>query len=299
MFEKNESVVSDRVTGVFGDEPETLVASEEEINSNIVPLSDEEPEIKPEETAAEASAPAPAEEEFNFEALSPAAQKKFKELEHNAKSQSGRVSALQRQADDYKTQLEQLQQQGKGDSQAAQNLEEAIEQTQIDLGVLQEELPELNNIVKAFNALEQKVNGVKTLVQNEVVVPGQTRAAQEAHTREKTALTEAHEDFAAIESNPEFWNWVDEQHPTIGALAQSDKAADVNYLLGLYKKSIPPKAAPDVKEEPAATRNIDDMLILPSSGASRTPGDFESGSFTHYAKLADEGKLNKISLQGD
>lgn len=228
---------------------------------------------------------------FDFDTLPPAAQKVFKELEHKHKSDSGRVGALQKQLKEQHEQLEQLQLQGKGNSQAAQKLEGDIEKKENDLDGLVEELPELQVFVDELKSLRQRVDGVSDVVQNQVITPGQARAAQEAEAAEQKALNETHIDRAEIESNPKFWSWVDAQHDAVKKLADSDKSSDVSALFTLYKNSNPIIPAATPAAAPKINRNIEDMMTLPSNKQAATSGVDESSAFNWAADQIGRGKL--------
>jgi chromosome segregation ATPase len=269
-------------TSIEGDEDADVAA-------NIPPAADAQTDVVNE----------PAEEVFDINSLPAVAQKKFQELEHSAKSQSGRVSALQRQADEYKTQLdehkaqlEKLQQQGKGDSAAAQKLEEEIEATELDLGALGEELPELKPFVDELNKLRKQVSGMNTVVQEKVITPAEQRAAQEAAEREESALADAHKDKAEIESNPRFWEWVDSQHESVRKLADSSKAADASYLISLYKQANPPASPdPEANTKPKINRSVDDMVVLPKNSQVSSSVVDENSAFEWAAGQIEQGKL--------
>lgn len=289
MSEINESAVTDRVVGVFGDEPETLTNDSE---SNDIPQNEEVIEGE-----VEGDADAQAEDDtFDISTLPAAAQKRLAELEeyeHKYKSDEGRVAPLQKKIDELNHQLYALQQQGKGDSKAAQNLEEAIEQKEIDLGGLLEELPELGALVDEVKSMREELKKSRNDFQEKVIRPSQEADAKASEEKEVNALREAHPDLSEIVSNPKFSEWVSKQHPSIYALTQSNSAADVSAVVTLYKDTN--KQPSPEPEDPQGS--LDDMLVLPKSGASRSPNELAGNSFEHYAKLADEGKLNHISLR--
>lgn len=225
---------------------------------------------------------------FNFDDLPPAAQQTFKDLEQYKKSNEGRVSAMQRQIDEQRNQLEQLQLSGKGNSQQAQALAESIEENEIDLGDLAQEIPELQAVVNELKTLRERVKGIDGVVQDKVIAPAHLAAEREVTARELVALEEKHPDKAQIESNPAFWNWVDSQHGAVQSLAKSNHANDVSALIDLYKQ-----ANPSAKSAKKVSRNLDDMMVIPNEGNGRSQsasGD-DDALFSHYAKLADSGKL--------
>ena len=133
-------------------------------------------------------------EEFDFSSLPEPAKKRLEYLEQYQKSNEGRVGAMQRQIDAQRNQLEQLQKQGEGNSKAAQDLEQAIEENEIDLGALAEELPELSGLVAEVKNLREQVKKTNGVVTEKVIQPAQIRAEQEAEDREFDALQKAHPD---------------------------------------------------------------------------------------------------------
>jgi hypothetical protein len=285
----NESAETERVVGVFGDEPETLANDSE---SNDVPQNENDIE-----SDVDSDASAQLEDDtFDISELPAAAQRRLAELEgyeHKYKSDEGRVAPLQKKIDELNHQLYALQQQGKGDSKAAQNLEEAIEQKEIDLGGLLEELPELGALVDEVKSMREELKKSRDVIQDKVIRPSQEAEAMASEEKEVKALRDAHPDLSEIVSSPRFNEWVSKQHPSIYALTQSNSAADVSAALTLYKDTN--KQPSPEPEDPQGS--LDDMLVLPKSGASRSPNELAGNSFEHYAKLADEGKLNKISLR--
>lgn len=298
---ENQDLTEQELSDVFNQMADTFdkEAGINQPEKNTSTESDEDDETLdpaintlPEANAPDAVVDVPDEDVFDVNKLDPVAQKAFQELEHKANSQSGRVSALQKKLDEQDRQLKQLQEQGRGDSKAAQKLEAAIEETELDLGALGEELPELKPFVDELNKLRKQVSGMNTQIQNEVITPAQKRAAEEAELQERSDLENTHKDFAAIESNPEFWNWVDAQHPAISGLANSSKAADAKELIRLYKKDHPPASnseSPPTKQK--LNRNVDDMASLPKSGQASSSTVDVSSAFDWAAKQIEQGKL--------
>lgn len=294
-----EDLTDDQLSDVFNEmadtfdkeaginQPETISDEPNEEDSdtldpavNLVPDAEAQTEVKTE----------PAEEVFDIASLPPIAQKKFQELEHSAKSQSGRVSALQQKLDEQDRQLKQLQEQGKGESKAAQELEAKIEETELDLGALGEELPELKPFVDELNKLRKQVSGMNTLVQEEVITPAQKRAAQEAEDREFASLQQAHPDLNEIVSNPQFNEWVSSQHDSVRALSESNTAKDVGYLLSLYKQANPPVKT-QVETKPTINRDVNDMMTLPKNGQVSSSVVDENAAFEWAAGQIKQGKL--------
>jgi hypothetical protein len=231
-------------------------------------------------------------DEFDFDSLPLAAQKRIQDLqaiEHKYKSDEGRVGALQRQLDLQQQRLEQMQAQGHGDSAAAQKLEESIEETEGSLDELLEELPELSVIVKKLEKLTKQVNDNNGVLQEKVIAPSVAAAQEAAIEKEVLSLKTAHPDLTEIVSNPEFERWVSMQHPTIAALTQSDSARDVSAALSLYKQANPNGNQPSSHKK--ITRSIDDMAALPRNGAANTSTVDESSAFEWAADQIARKKL--------
>lgn len=259
-------------------------------------VEDEKSDELPEPAASAQQAPKADGDTFDFNALPEAAQKRLQYLEQYQKSNEGRVGALQRQIDEQRNQLEQLQAQGKGDSQAAQQLEQSIEEGEINLGGLTEELPELAVLVEEVNRLRQQVKSTNGVIQEQVITPAHQRAAQEAEDREFSALQQEHPDLGEIVRNQAFWDWKDSQHESIRALGDSTRSRDVSALVSLYKKTNPGVTTPTDSGTPATKniqRNVDDLIVLPSDGNGRSssPTGDDNALWTHFAGLADAGKL--------
>lgn len=239
--------------------------------------------------------PEPAADEFDFNSLPPAAQKKIQDLqaiEHKYKSDQGRVSALQKQLDAQQQQLEQLQAKGQGDSAAAQKLEEKIEETEGNLDGLLEELPELAGLVSKFDkqikALTEKVNESNGVIQEKVIAPSVAAEQEAAEEKEVKAIRDAHSDLPEIVSNPAFNNWVSKQHPAVAALFHSSSSADVIAGLDLYKQANPTSSPPPTNK---INRDIDDMISLPRNGAANNSSVDESSAFEWAADQIARKKL--------
>lgn len=223
---------------------------------------------------------------FDIETLPPAAQKRFKELEHKVSSDSGRVSALQRQ-------LAELQKQGKGDTKAAEKIEEEIQELQIDPALL-EDLPELGNLVKFAKDTHAELVRLRGEVQEKVLTPAQQQAAQAQEAAEIESLKTMHPDYEEIDGNPLFVDWVNSQPAAVKDLAFSNSAADVSAAITYFKQSNPNYKSPAPQQKTSVVnRSIDDLASLPSEGAlrSKTPGGDRDALFEHAAALADSGKL--------
>lgn len=257
---------------------------------------DTESEIDPADGDGDASAQAAEteqEDDFDLSALPPAAQKRFQELEHKARSDSGRVGALQRQIDEQRQRLEALQLQGKGDSKEAAAIEEKIEELELDPALL-DDFPELGSLVKFAKDTHAELVKLRGTVQEKVLTPAQQKAAMEREAQEYEALKTIHPDFEEIDGNPAFAQWINDQPPAVRNLAFSDSAADVSAALTYFKQANPAYKKPaNQKQSSAVNRSIDDMVSLPGEGAlrSKIAGGDRDALWEHAAQLADSGKL--------
>lgn len=296
---ENQDLTEAELSDVFNQMADTFDkdAGRNQPESSIADEEDEEllaPSVSETQESVNAQ-PEPAADEFDFNSLPPAAQKKFQDLqtiEHKYKSDQGRVSALQKQLDAQQQQLEQLQAKGQGDSAAAQKLEEKIEETEGNLDGLLEELPELKGLVSKFDkqikALAEQVNESKGVIQEKVIAPSVAAAQEAAEAKEVEALKTAHPDLTEVVSNPKFNEWVSRQHPAIAALTQSNSASDVSSVLTLYKEANPPSNSTPANK---INRDINDMVSLPRNGAANNSTVDESSAFEWAADQIARKKL--------
>lgn len=296
---ENQDLTEAELSDVFNQMADTFDkdAGRNQPESSIADEEDEEllaPSVSETQEPVNAQ-PEPAADEFDFNSLPPAAQKKFQDLqviEHKYKSDQGRVSALQQKLDAQQQQLEALKQQGQGDSAAAQKLEEKIEETEGNLDGLLEELPELAGLVSKFDkqikALTEKVNESNGVIQEKVIAPSVAAEQEAAEEKEAQAIRDAHSDLPEIVSNPAFNDWVSKQHPNVASLFQSDSSADVIAGLDLYKQANPTSSPPPTNK---INRDIDDMLSLPRNGAANNSTVDESSAFEWAADQIARKKL--------
>lgn len=295
---ENQDLTDEELSDVFNEFADTL-DKEAGVNQPEPSTADEEDEELLAPSVSEAQVPVNAQQEpadeYDFNSLPPAAQKKIQdlqEIEHKYKSDQGRVSALQKQLDAQQQQLEQMKSQGQGDSAAAQKLEEKIEETEGNLDGLLEELPELAGLVSKFDkqikALTEKVNESNGVIQEKVIAPSVAAEQEAAEEKEVKAIRDAHSDLPEIVSNPAFNNWVSKQHPAVAALFHSSSSADVIAGLDLYKQANPTSSPPPTNK---INRDIDDMISLPRNGAANNSSVDESSAFEWAADQIARKKL--------
>lgn len=217
-------------------------------------------------------------------------QNNYRSLEQNHKANSGRVSALTKQLNQYKQSLK-VEEKANGGSDASTG------PTSDDLKgksfeEVREEWPEIAEFVNAqVNQVEQRLaQRIDPLQQR-----GESQDQQAYINSQFEALHAAHPDFQQISNDPAFSQWVGQQGPNVQAMAQSDDADTNIDLLDLYKARRQPAAQAQVQTpapaaKPKATpRNnaLADHAELPRKGpgkAASEPDDVDSVDF--YWKIS-------------
>lgn len=188
--------------------------------------------------------------------------------EHAARSNAGRVSALQRQVDE-------LKKSPRTDKAGADDKGPGAE-TDTDDGSFGEEYREVADFVK--RTVEEKVAPIVAEL-DEKKTEEQVRQATAELTQAFERLAQAHPDFDQIRNDPKYGEWLNAQPPGIRNLAASENPDDAIALCNLYKQG----------KGPARTTSRDDLLAaaeeIPSKGGSRKTGvadDFDA-AFDHFA----------------
>lgn len=246
--------------------------------------------------ADEPQEPEQQEAAFDYSTLPEPVKTELEQLRQYRSSNEGRVSALQRKIDGLNSDLQTLQQNGQGNSQAANDIREQIKVNTEDLDSVAENFPEFAPLVATMKAQQEKIAQFEAqnqqlhgLVETNVIKPAAKKAEEDA----RNELIKEHNDFAEIESNKAFWNWLDEQPQAVRNMAQSSDVSDVSYLVSSFKKS--PAYQPKTQQKPSVKidRKLEDMQTLPSGGnarGSQVSGD-DDALFNHFAGLVDTGKL--------
>lgn len=204
-------------------------------------------------------------------------QAKAAALEHSARSQAGRVSALQKKIDDLQASTRSSKPGASGDGGPA-----AVgDGGDLDEEAFERDFPQVAGFVR--KTVKQEVEPVRETVQQ--------REEREAAAREESriaaafsAVAQAHPDFDHIRQDPAYANWLLGQAPGIQQLAYSENPQDAIELIGLYKSRVKPAAGGN------RTRVVDAAVETPSKGAPRRSGlsndDFDSNFEAHADRIS-------------
>lgn len=187
---------------------------------------------------------------------------------HTARSNAGRVSALQRKLNDLQrtapTGSASADNQGPGDANGD------------DEDAFGQDFPDVADFVK--RTVEKVVEPVRSRYEQE---DAERQAAAEAAAVRQAIqkLQSAHPDFDQIRSSPDYGEWLNRQAPKVREMALSMDADDAIALCSLYKGS---------RQTRTSRRSVIEAAEeIPSKGGAvrRTgvPDDFDS-AFNHFAK---------------
>ncbi|MBP2230820.1 hypothetical protein J2847_004129 [Azospirillum agricola] len=134
-----------------------------------------------------------------------AAQAQLKTLEHDSRSNRGRVSSLQRELDTVKSQLAALQKGAAGSTGQDQGATEA------DIRRLQEEYPEVARpVLKELSSLRTQLSETQARLNQRDSTEAQ-REREQALDREEQALAQQHPDWAQVAASSAFSDWLKTQ----------------------------------------------------------------------------------------
>lgn len=199
--------------------------------------------------------------------------------EHAARSNAGRVSALQRKLDEVKK----TPQSDDAGGKSAPGAEPGDD----DDESFGRDFPEVSGFV------ERRVR--------KLVEPVLQKAEQEKQEEEQRAyeaqvaeafkqIADAHPDFDQIRGDAAYGRWLAQQPANVRNLAASEEAADAIALCDLYKAQTGKQSAPRSSRQ----HLIDAAEEIPSKGGARrngVPDDFDA-AFDHYA-LQHQSKRNQ------
>jgi len=232
-----------------------------------------------------------------------AQRREFERLEHADRSQRGRVSALTRQVDDLRRQLEQEASKQKAPAASTAQADDVDDSTMKQFSEDYPEIAQAMNAIQSKNdkliqKLESQLQGVST-----VVSPIAQREAEQAKQGEWNRLLEAHPDAEAISSDPKFHEWATGHHLQEIRLMYGSDYADSNInLLRIYKEENNiPSAKPGNRQRQVEADDSDDRLSDmeglgggrggPRRGAS-SRGDSDDDLFDTLAKRhAETGRI--------
>lgn len=206
-----------------------------------------------------------------------------KHWEHKYRSDAGRVSALQKQVNEFKSSQE--------TKPTDQQLKEALSSDQ-GWQEFKEDFPE------AAGALETQFG---TLAQNieERLAPVQKQAQQAAEQNDYQKQIQTlsaskeqggygHGDYQEIIYSEDFKKWGKQQHPSVQELFNSTEAADAAYVLDLYKAMKGGEQQQQQKREEISQKrkkrqqrniHVEGQAATPKAGP---PDDFD-GAFEYFA----------------
>jgi len=166
--------------------------------------------------------------------------------EHRYNSDVGRISAYQRQNQDYQRQIQELSQKVASGSNAReqnQNHEQARESLAQEINdssweELNEDFPEIAKAVdkRLSNEIDRAIASRLAHVE-QTIAPIQQRLHQETINREYAALDAAHPDWRDVAQSADFGNWLNTQPPTVQNMITSTEAADAAWLIDNFKRT--------------------------------------------------------------
>jgi len=222
------------------------------------------------------------ESDQDFAARFEAAEKAAKTWEHKYKSEVGRQTALQRQVNELKAQL-----QSQPESKQAQRQYSARMQKLMD------EFPEIG---EAFNGeLQEQLAAVRNEV-SQFVEPMRQQEQERIYQQEEARVKELYPDFAEIVKTPQFSDWFNAQPEAVKSLAASPYANDAVAVMDYYSAySSRHQAAVNpvvqqvqAKRNEALQRHVSVRNTAPSP-VNDGPDSFES-AFEYYSRKKERAR---------
>ncbi|MBJ2129064.1 hypothetical protein JC525_08955 [Alteromonas sp. IB21] len=207
-------------------------------------------------------------------------------LQHQFNSVNGRVSAYQRQAEQYKQQLEQRQQPQVGDNPQGSGMsDEKWEQ-------LKEDYPDIAEAMESqLNGIRSQYEGELTRIKGEVepLKQYQQQAQQELHiSSQMQALESQHPDWRDVVQTDEYGQWLQTQPPSVQALMESTDAQDNIFLLNTFKATRAPQAPVQNPVISKRERQLRQSQTVPSrstkGGQNDIADDDYEAAFNYYAE---------------
>lgn len=229
-----------------------------------------------------------------------AAQRQLQALDHDSRSNRGRVSALQRETENLRKQLAALHGAAGSTGQGQTDASDA------DIRRLQEEYPEVARpVLQQISSLQKQLNETQRRLDQRETTETQ-REREQALDREEQALAQKHPDWDKVTARPEFTAWLATQPRYVveaiqrngEAIVDAEEAADV---IGRFKQATgiahaPAAAAASAPAAATATgasanlaarrqRQLESGAAVTSRGAGPAggpPDDFDA-AFAYYA----------------
>lgn len=228
-----------------------------------------------------------------------AAQKRAQDLEHQLRSDRGRIAAFQRAKEAAEAKLAALQKAGAagpGGQQAGAADDDA------DIQALERDYPEIARpLLKELQSLKARNDELSSRFKQL-----DDQAQTELMAREVEVLKSYHPDYVEVTAKPEFFDWLNRQPSYVVEavrrngenIVNASEAADV---IGRFKQSLQATQQPPAQGRPSATpqqnavrRELQRESAVgvrsrgPSAAASQPPDDFEA-AFQHYAARKQQG----------
>ena len=207
---------------------------------------------------------------------------------HKYQSDAGRVSAYQRQINEYQARLQQLEQAVQQSQQPSAN-PQGSGMADEEWARFQEAYPE---IAKALEVKLAGVNQVNHVAQQaltrlqqveNVVAPLQEREAQAAEAAKLAVLDKQHPDWRTKVATPQFKQWISQQPQAVQQLAYSDAVDDAAFLIKSFEREsgLSSSQAQGQSRSNRLQQNLG-VKGRGSQGRTGVPQDFE-GAFAYFA----------------
>ncbi|RJF80944.1 hypothetical protein D3877_11965 [Azospirillum cavernae] len=227
-----------------------------------------------------------------------AAQAKLHALDHDSRSNRGRVAALQRETETLRKQLAALH------GAAGSTGQDQTDASDADIRRLQEEYPEVARpVLKQISSLQRQLNEAQQRLDRRESLETQ-REREQALDREEQALAQMHPDWDKVTARPEFTAWLSTQPRYVVEAIQRNgeaiqDAAEAGDIITRFKQATGIAQATAAASAPAAVtatgasanlaarrqRQLESGATITSRGAGPAggpPDDFEA-AFAYYA----------------
>ena len=188
-------------------------------------------------------------------------------LSHQAKSNAGRIGALQRKLNEF-----QATSPAGGNQPSATEVAEAMK-TPEAWASFNEEYPDIHDAIESRLEVERSQNQE---AMNRALQPLQAAEEERHVTGQYAALEAAHTDWKAVVNSESFVDWLQEQPNAIQQLSNSNDAFEASKLIDYYKLSQP-------QEEIATTSTVTSIQqkrakqLEDSTGVKSKPGPGATG----------------------
>lgn len=259
-----------------------------------------------------------------YEGMDEATKAKFVVLEesntkltHRLDSDSGRVSAFQKQVTGLKRENTDLKAAGPAAKPTPNQIADAMKGTDENWDQFKEDYPDVARAIDSRLEIAGKATQESVEQTLAPVIDKQaqinTNAANTATQTKVDAVAKIYPEWSAAVQTPDFVDWLADQPPGIAALSESDDTNDASALIGMYDAHLVENGKPSLKAptpEPASkkedevtdgadatalakkrTQQLEDGTTIDSKNAkidagSEPLGDFET-AFAFHAKRKD------------